>query len=126
MHSIETIARNQRNFINGIGRPITFFELGDVDRLFADPRTLPFVKNTDGWRLASSIQVKYREPLDFVRSYLLDLAKDTDYGYGIVDAGYDYFTIGVYSRGPKTGKRVLTDEEFLEGVDPRVPSVGSI
>ncbi len=134
MHSIDTIARAQRNSVraSAVGKPYPIFRASEVDELFRDfPTGIPAIPDggVDGWHRAEGIVVRDQLEIEQAKDMLRDWVershlKDRHVGLAIVGATPTTFTIGAFTRDKvpfNVTKPRLTNEEFLDGEDPRQP-----
>lgn len=133
MHSIDTQARLQRNTVraSATGKPYIVFRASEVADLFRDfPTGIPAIPDgaVDGWHRAEGIVVRDQLEVDQARATLESWVErnhqlDRTVGLAIIGATPTAFTIGAFTRDrvQPAPKKALSDEEFYEGEDPRVP-----
>ncbi len=126
MHPIETYRQYSRAIAKACGKPVVVFDAEEAANLFKSyPFLIPYVgRDVKGWKSTRSF-VANRHNLEGVHAFVGHLLKgDTTYAFGVVDATPNSMEIGVFVKEPRPAGS-LTDEEFLDGEDPRQPIVGA-
>lgn len=133
MYDTDTTARINRAAIRckTAGGPYPLFRGDEVDELFREsPFAIPSLQADGiypGWhRAAETIQVRDQLEVERACVRLRDWAdRNTNrlVGIGIIEATPGSFTIAAYTRDKLivSKREALTNEQFLDGEDPRQP-----
>ncbi len=127
MHPIETYRQYSRSVARASGKPVVVFDAEEATSLFKSyPFLIPYVgRDVKGWRMTQHF-VAARDNLSNVQQFIADKVKNgsTSYAFGVIDATPNSMEIGVFVKEARAAG-ALTDEEFLDGEDPRKPIVGA-